>query len=205
MTDIAKDQRPALQESSESVRQRESEGARDLMPTKPDDCNGKGLAVTIERLRLVKEVVAMRRRIDQSKDPAKEAGGQARKLEHELEKSQAKLRESEDERRTMEIGFTEHLRHSSAELESSRAQVEALKLDCSRATSLSTALQDRIYELEAQATARRSTRNCHSTTAINANSSSDAPEASGHPHAHGQADPSTAIGNFHLQFSTYYD
>lgn len=175
-----------------------------MTPTESDHDHslGKGLAVTIQQPRLVKkEVVTLRRSIDQSKDPALEAGGQAWELKHKLNECQAKLRESEDERQAIEICFAERLRLSSAELESSRAQVEALKLECSRATSLSTALREHVHELEAQVTARRSTRNCPSTTVINADSSFDAPqEASRRPHAHGQAHPSTPIGDFHLVF-----
>ena len=141
----------------------------------------------------------MRRRIGQ---PVLEVEGQARELKHKMDEYQAKLRESEDKRQAMEICFAERLRLSSAELESSRAQVEALKLGSSRATSLSTALQEHVYELEAQVTARRSMRSCSSVTIINANSSFDAPqEASRRPHAHGQADPSTARGVFRLQCS----
>ena len=178
-----------------------------MTPTESDGHSlGKGLAVAIQQLRLVKgEVITLRRDLDQSRKAMCGMENDARDLGRKLDKCQEKVRKSADSRRALEIQFAERLRLSSAELELSRSQVEALELECSRATSLSTALQDRIYELEAQVTARRSTRNCHSTTAVNASSAIDAPEASRYPHAHGQADPSIAIGDFHLQFSTYYD
>jgi chromosome segregation ATPase len=179
-----------------------------VTPTEPDDHSPeRELAATVEKLRLTEEkVLALRRDLDRSRKAMCGVESDARDLGHELCQCQTKLRESTDERRAMETQFDERLRLSSAELESLRAQVEASQLKYSQATSLSTALQNRVDELEDQITTLKGSRNRHSTTAINANPSLRiAEEASRLPHTHGQADSSTAIGDFHLQFSTYYD
>ena len=114
--------------------------------------------------------------------------------------SEAKLRKSADSRQAIETQFAERLRLSSAALKSSRAQVEASQLKCLQATSLSTALQERVDELEDQITTLKSSRNHPPTTVINAYPSlRTADEASRLPHTQGQASSLIAIGEFHLQ------
>ncbi len=74
------------------MRQPESESAQDVTPTEPDDRTlEKDLAPTIKQLRLVKEeVVALRRNLDQPKDPTEEAVSQAQDLEQKLRESEHK-------------------------------------------------------------------------------------------------------------------
>ena len=97
----------------------------------------------VEKLRLTEEdVFALRRDLDQSREAMCGAESDVRDLGHELEKCQVRLRESEDERRAMEIQFAERLRLLSAELESSKTQVEVPQSKCSQATSPATVLQE---------------------------------------------------------------
>ena len=204
---VAKTHVVALEELLERICQLESERAQHVTPTGPDHHSlERELTATMEKLRLAEEeVLTLRRNLDQPKDPTQEAVSQARALEHELSKCQAKRRESEDKRRAMEISSAERLRLLSAELESSKNQVEASQLG---ATSLSTALQERIDELEAQVTTLKSTQNYPPTTAtaINATSSLCAPkEAPRHSHTQGQVNLWTPIGAFHLQDSACHD
>ena len=70
------------------------------------------------------------------------AESDVRDLGRELEGCQVKLRQSEDERRAMETQYVERLRLLSAELESSKAQVEASQSKCSQVTSPAAALQE---------------------------------------------------------------
>jgi hypothetical protein len=96
-----------------------------------------------EKPRLTEEeVFALRRDLDQSRKAMCGAESDVRDLGRELDRCQVRLRESEDERRAMEIQFAERLRLLSAELESSKAQVEAPQSKCSQATSPATALQE---------------------------------------------------------------
>jgi len=188
--------------------QLESERAQPVTPTEPDDNSlERELAETAEKLRITEEkVLTLRRNFNQSRKAMCDMESQTRDVGHELDKCQARLRESEDERRAMEIQFAERLRLLSAELESSKAQVEASRLECSQATSLSTTLQERIDELEVQITTLKNTRNYPSTTNIDANSSLRAPEESSRrPHTHCEADLSTPSSAFHLPFSTCYN
>ena len=199
---VAKAHVAALEGLLRQIGQLESERAQHVTPTEPDDHSlERELAATTGKLRVTEEeMLTLRRDLDQSRKAMCGAESDARDLRHKLDKCEAKLRKSADSRRATETQFDERLRLSSAELESSRAQVEASQLKCSQATSLSTALQERIDELEDQITTLKSSRNHPSTAVINANPSLRAAnEASRLPHTHGQADFSTAIGDFHLQ------
>jgi hypothetical protein len=203
VSQVAKAHVSALEGLLERIGQLESERAQHVTPTEPDDHSlERELTATMEKLRVTEEeVLNLRRDLDQSRKAMCGAESDARDLGRKLDKCQAKLRKSADSRRAMEAQFAERLRLSSAALKSSRAQVEASQLKCSHATSLSTALQERVDELEDQITTLKSSRNHPSTTVINANPSlRAADEASRLPHTHGQADSSTAIGDFHLQF-----
>ena len=163
VSDVAKAQRTALKGLLERICQLESENAQHVKLAESDRRHLEAeLASTMEQLRLIDdEVLNLRRNLDQSRETTREVESHSRDLGQELDKCQAKLREAEGERQTSEIKYVqavEYLRLRSAELESSRAEVESLKFKCSQATSLSATLQNRIYGLEAQVTTLQSTQ-----------------------------------------------
>ena len=202
---VAESHVATLEELLQRICQLESERSQHVMP--PDKHSlEKELTATMEKLRVTEEeVLTLRRNLGQSRKAMCDMDGHTRDVGHELNKCQAKLREAEDERRAMKNKFAERLCLLSAELDSTRAQVGASQLECSEATSISTALQERINDLEFQVSTLKRTRNYPPTTTPNANSSPRASEeASRRPHTHGQADPSTPSSAFHLQFSTCY-
>jgi chromosome segregation ATPase len=156
-SDVVMDQRDAFRESIKRMCQLEPESVEDMTPTnlkRDGRCLEEELAATTEQPRHVEEeVVILRHDLDQLRDSMREVESQARDLAHELETCEAELRESEGKRRAGNIRFArvvERLDRQSAALVSSRAEVEELQLECSRATSTSAVLLDRIHELEAQ-------------------------------------------------------
>jgi chromosome segregation ATPase len=184
-SDVAKDPRAALRELIHRMSQLESESAQDITPTKPDGSHlEEKLATTTEQLRHLKEeIFVLRRNLSQSRDLMRSVVSQARDLAHELEKCQADLQESQEKRRTDNVRFievVERLRLRSATLQESKAEVDALQLKCSEATSLSAVRLDRINELEAQVTALKSmqTRSHPFTLIINADSPLRVPQGS---------------------------
>jgi len=161
---VAQAQRTALEELLERIYQLESENARHVKLAKPDRRHLEAeLASTTEQLRLIDdEVLNLRRNPDQSRETTREVESHSRDLGDELDKFQAKLRETEDERRASEIKYVqavEHLRLRSAELES-------FQFEYCQATSLSATLQNRIYELEAQVTTLQSTQRDSPATVV---------------------------------------
>jgi hypothetical protein len=168
-SEVAKSSHAALQESIEHwhMPQPESESAQDVKPTKPDDRRlEEELASTREQLGLVEqEILTLRRDLDHSREQVQRVRNHSRDLETEC---YAKLSEAEETRRVSESKFVqvvEQLRIRSAELESSRAEVEASRFKCSQITFLSAAQQERISELEAKVKTLRSTQN-HSATTV---------------------------------------
>jgi hypothetical protein len=74
-----------------------------------------------------------------------------------------------DERRFCEIEFidaVEYLRQRSAELESSKAKIEASRFKGLRARVLSAALQEHINEIQAKVTTPKSSQNYSASTVI---------------------------------------
>jgi septal ring factor EnvC (AmiA/AmiB activator) len=136
--------------------QPESENAQVVKSTKPDDRRLKEeLASTTEQLRLVEhEVLTLRRDLDQAREQVQKVATHATDLETDY---RVKLREAEDARRASEtnlVHVVDQLCLQSLELKLSRAGVEASHFKCSQITFLSAALQERIYELEAEAKTR---------------------------------------------------
>jgi len=126
LSHVAEGHVAALEALLERICQLEFERAQHVTPTEPDDRSlERELTATIEKLHFTEEeMFALRRNLDRSRKATCSAESDARNLGVELDKCQAKLRESEDERRVMERQSAERLRLLSAELESSRAQVE---------------------------------------------------------------------------------
>jgi len=185
VSQVVKGHVAALEGLLERICQLESERAQHVTPTEPDDhC----LERELTKLRITEEeVLTLRRNLAQSRKAMCCAESDARDLRDELDKCQATLRESEDERRAMEIQFAERLRLLSAELESSRAQVKASP----QATSTSVTLQERINELGAQVTTPRSTRRDPAATVINANCLLRSAPSSTHLPSQDLVDPSS--------------
>ena len=154
-SDVAKDQRAALEELLERMRQPESESAQDVKPDEQDDRHlEEELTATTEQLRLTKEeVLNLRRDLGRSRETIREVKSRARDLEHKLWMCEVKLRETQDARRDSRIRFVqvvELLSLRRAELESSIAEAKASQFKCSQVTFLSAALQERVTELEAE-------------------------------------------------------
>jgi hypothetical protein len=136
----------------------EPETAQDV---KPDGrCNRRlndDSVVKDERLRLTGE--DLRHNLGQSR--ALELESHARNLERQLSECQMKLRGAQDARRDSRIKFVEVVGLLSLrriELESSIAQAQASQFRCSQVTFLSTALQDRVTELEAEVKSLKNAR-----------------------------------------------
>jgi hypothetical protein len=147
---VAKAQLAVGEELIVQTREPEPESAEDV---KPDGrCNRRledESVVTNEQLRLTGE--ELRRNLGQSR--VLELASHARNLERQLGECQMKLRGAEDARRDSRIKFVEVvglLSRRRIELESSIAEAQASQFRCSQVTFLSTALQDRVTELEAE-------------------------------------------------------
>ena len=154
-SDVAKDQRAALEELLERMRQPESESAQDVKPDEQDDRHlEEELTATTEQLRLTEEeVLILRRDLGRSRETIREVKSRARDLEHKLQMCQARLRKTQDARRNARIRFVQAMELLSlrrAELESSIAEAKASQFKCSQVTFLSAALQGRVTELEAE-------------------------------------------------------
>lgn len=105
-----------------------------------------------EQLRLTEEeVLILRRDLDKSRETILEMESCSRNLEHQLGKCQIKVREAQDAQRDSRIKFVEVVGLLSLrriELESLTAEVQTSQFKCSQATFLSTALQERVSQLE---------------------------------------------------------
>jgi len=180
-SEIAKSSRAALQEVIDLSRQPESEKAQVVKSTKPDDRRLKQeLASTTEQLRLVEhDVLTLRRDLDQSREQVQKAATHAMDLETDY---RVKLREAEDARQASETKFVQvvdQLRLQTVELKSSRAEVEASDFKRSQITFLSAALQERIYELEAEVKTLKRTHNFSARTVTRTDSHSVFPTDTG--------------------------
>lgn len=106
-----------------------------------------------EKLRLTEEVLILRRDLDKSRETVLEMGSYSRNLEHQLGECQMKIRETQDAWRDSRIKFVEIVGLLSLrrlEFESLTAEVQTSQFKCSQATFLSTALQERVTQLETE-------------------------------------------------------
>jgi chromosome segregation ATPase len=154
-SEVAKEQRAALAELIERMRQVEPVSAEDVKPNERDETRlQEELIATKEQLRLAEEDVRdLRRELGQSRESLREAETHVRSLEYELGICQATVREAQDAQCASEVKFTEAtqlLRVHQAESESSAARAEESQFKCSQATLLCTTLQERVTELEAK-------------------------------------------------------
>ncbi|KAF8502908.1 hypothetical protein F5888DRAFT_1123729 [Russula emetica] len=162
-SEVAKEQRAALVELIERMRQVEPESAVDVKPNERDETHlQEELIATKEQLRLAEEDVRdLRRELGQSRESLHDAETRVRALENELDICQATVREAQDARYASEIKFTEAtqlLRLRQAESESSMARAEESEFKCSQVIFLCAALRERVTELEAKVKKSKSVR-----------------------------------------------
>ena len=154
-SEVAKEQRAALAELIERMRQVEPESAEDVKPNERDETLLKEeLTTTKEQLRLAEEEVRdLRRELGQSRESLREVETHVRALEYELDICRATVREAQDAEYASEVKLTEAtqlIRVHQTESESSMVRAEESQFKCSQATFLCTALQERVTELEAK-------------------------------------------------------
>lgn len=162
-SEVAKEQRAALANLIELMRQVEPESAEDVKPNKRDETRlQQELIAAKERLRMAEEEVRdLRRELGQSRESIREAETHVRSLEDELGICRVTVREAQDAQHASEVKFTEAsqlLRVHQAESESLVARAEESQFKCSQTTLLCTALQERVTELEAKVKKLKSTR-----------------------------------------------
>ncbi|KAI9510003.1 hypothetical protein F5148DRAFT_1366837, partial [Russula earlei] len=168
VSDVAKSQRAALEELLERMRQLESGSTSYENSNHHDEKHPQfELAATKKQLRLTEgELVDVRRDLDQSREALQELETYAKDMIYELDMCLVKLRDAQDARRALVMNLDEAvelLRLRSAMLESSLSEAEASQFACSQITLLSTALQERVNELEDEVKKLKS-RPKHSTT-----------------------------------------
>ena len=160
---VAKEQRAALPELIELMRQVEPESAEDVKPNERDETRlQEELIATKEQLRLAEEDIrSLRRELGRSRESLGEVETHVRALEYELDICQATVREAQDAQYASEVKFTEAtqlLRVHQAESESSIARAEESELKCSQVTLLCAALRERVTGLEAKVKKLKSAR-----------------------------------------------
>ncbi len=162
-SEVAKEQRAALEELIKRMREGEPNSPEDVKPDKRDEKRlQEELIATKEKLRVAEEEVRdLRRELGQSRVSIREVETHVRALENELDVCRAALRDAQDAQHASEVKFVEASRLQrlhQAESESLMARAEASQFKSSQATLLCTALQERVTELEAKVKELKSAR-----------------------------------------------
>jgi chromosome segregation ATPase len=158
-----------MEDFIERMRQLEIDRAQEIKSSEQDKHHlQEELAVTREQLRLMQEdVINTRSDLDREKEARRELEAYAKGVEHELDKCQTKLQDVRDAHRTEVIRYVEAaelLRLRSADVESLKVEAEATQFRCSQVTFLSSALRERVTDLEAEVKTLKCTQRRSGTT-----------------------------------------